>query len=105
MANVGAHSLSGAVENPHTQKQADTCIIGRSEAVEYHFSYAVSLQSKMGHNCGGSLIANDVILTAAHCRGVFNTIFWQQNLNNANREVLAIRGELPQPPMSSQKVT
>ncbi|KAL7470217.1 hypothetical protein ACHAXS_010459 [Conticribra weissflogii] len=51
----------------------NTRIIGGEEAVEDRYSYSVSLQAKNsavlnnGHFCGGSLIAGDVVLTAAHC--------------------------------------
>jgi hypothetical protein len=75
----------------------DTRIIGGSEAVEGRFSYVVSLQSEMGHHCGGSLIARDVVLTAAHCGGVLNVLLGQHNLNDVDGEVFAVRGELPHP--------
>ncbi|KAL7465259.1 hypothetical protein ACHAXS_005591 [Conticribra weissflogii] len=45
----------------------DTRIIGGQEAVEDRYSYAVSLHGSRGHFCGGSLIAKDIVLTAAHC--------------------------------------
>ena len=44
-------------------------IIGGNEAVEDRHAYAVSLYDNIGHFCGGSLIAKDVVLTAAHCKG------------------------------------
>ena len=31
------------------------------------YPYSVSLQDRDGHFCGGSLVARDVVLTAAHC--------------------------------------
>ncbi len=46
----------------------ETRIIGGAQAVVGRHRYAVSLQNDLGqHYCGGSLIAKDVILTAAHC--------------------------------------
>ena len=46
---------------------ADTRIVGGYEAVEDRFGYAASLQSWRTHFCGGSLIAYDMVLSAAHC--------------------------------------
>eukprot|EP00984_Skeletonema_dohrnii_P002303 scaffold798_cov142-Skeletonema_dohrnii-CCMP3373.AAC.8 len=46
--------------------EASTRIIGGTYAVEDRFSFAVSLQTS-GHFCGGSLIAKDMVLSAAHC--------------------------------------
>jgi len=52
------------------KKHTSTRIIGGTEAVEDRFSYALSLQAYgTTHYCGGSLIAKDVVLTAAHCEG------------------------------------
>lgn len=42
-------------------------IIGGSEAAKNRYPYSVSLQDWGGHFCGGSLIARDCVLTAAHC--------------------------------------
>lgn len=41
-------------------------IIGGSESESTRYPYTVSLQNVL-HFCGGSLIAPDVVLTAAHC--------------------------------------
>lgn len=47
-------------------------IVGGEESTPHFRSYQVSLQSTSGsHFCGGSIVADDLILTAAHCmRGV-----------------------------------
>ena len=43
-------------------------IIGGIQAMRGRYPYAVSLQNpQTGHFCGGSLIAKDVVLSAAHC--------------------------------------
>ena len=62
------------VENPRAHDSKDDGdrhpnlrIIGGSEAIEDRFSYAVSLQDGTKLVCGGSLIAKDTVLTAAHC--------------------------------------
>mmetsp|Transcript_18360 Transcript_18360/g.51177 ORF Transcript_18360/g.51177 Transcript_18360/m.51177 type:complete len:419 (-) Transcript_18360:1627-2883(-) len=51
-------------------------IHGGWDAIEDRYSYAqVSLQwDDEGHQCGASLVAPDMVLTAAHCIGSFNKI-------------------------------
>jgi len=44
-------------------------IIGGIEAPIGRYPYAVSLFDDIGHFCGGSLVATDAVLTAAHCQG------------------------------------
>lgn len=45
-------------------------VIGGTEAIPGRHSYAVSLVKHFGSiYCGGSLIAPDVVLSAAHCAG------------------------------------
>lgn len=49
-------------------------IIGGQEAIEGRFSFAeISLQLGRSHQCGGTLIAPDIILTAAHCESWIDT--------------------------------
>ena len=74
-------------------------IIGGYEAVEDRYPYAVSLQGPLGHFCGGSLIARDVVLTAAHCRGVARSaVVGRHDLGEYNDgDTFAIRAELPHP--------
>eukprot|EP01082_Thalassiosira_pseudonana_P003005 g3497.t1 g3497 contig12:2188440-2189856(-) len=57
-------NVNGAVKDGPTPR-----IIGGDEADVGRYPYIVSLQDNVGHFCGGSLIAPDVVLTAAHCSG------------------------------------
>ncbi len=52
--------------------EATTRIIGGGEAVEDRYSFAVSFHQLGSHFCGGSLIARDMVLSAAHCADVGN---------------------------------
>ena len=42
-------------------------VIGGTETDLGRYPYAVSLQGKGRHFCGGSLIAPNVVLSVAHC--------------------------------------
>lgn len=52
----------------------ETRIIGGTEAMDGRSPYVVSLKQGSMHVCGGSLIAKDTVLTAAHCLGGFVTV-------------------------------
>ena len=52
---------------------AQSRIIGGQFAAEGRYPYAVSLTSAGKPYCGGSLIAPDLVLSAAHCVADFNT--------------------------------
>ena len=82
------------------QNQANTRIIDGSVAIEDRFSYAVSLQnSDSQHVCGGSLIAKDVVLTAAHCEmgGLNSLVIGRHNLNDSDGEEISLKKVLPHP--------
>jgi len=49
--------------------EKDDRIINGDEAQANRYPYSITLQNSGGHFCGGSLIGNDVVLTAAHCMG------------------------------------
>ena len=51
------------------KKISPSLIISGTEAIEDSFPYIVSIETvnSNGTFCGGSLIAKDVVLTAAHC--------------------------------------
>jgi len=89
--------------NTPTDRELNTRIIGGSEAKEDRFSYAVSLADNIGHFCGGSLIAKDVILTAAHCQGGnYNVVLGRHDVDDNDGEVIAMKKELPHPNYDSQ---
>ena len=51
-------------------------IVGGTDAIDNRYAYAqISMRDSNGnHQCGGTLIASDVILTAGHCQGYFDSI-------------------------------
>lgn len=87
---VGNANISGA-----------TRIIGGTEAVEDRFSYALSLQAYgTTHYCGGSLIAKDVLLTAAHCEGGGSWVYHKKHdldATDADAITLRVKSTVPHP--------
>lgn len=49
------------------EKKEDVRIVGGFEIDITEAPYQISLLSRGRHTCGGSIIANDLIITAAHC--------------------------------------
>lgn len=73
-------------------------IIGGTPASQNEYPFAVSLQDKIGHFCGGSLIARDVVLSAAHCKGgPYNVAMGRRNLQSNQGQEIAMQRELPHP--------
>jgi trypsin len=78
-----------------------TRIIGGNKAVEDRYAYAVSLSDSFGHFCGGSLIAEDVILSAAHCdsggKGNYKAIVGRHDHDDNDGQELSVKEALPHP--------
>ncbi|KAH8300903.1 hypothetical protein KR044_004937, partial [Drosophila immigrans] len=62
---IACLAISLASAAPHSQ--LDGRIVGGLDAAEGQFPHQVSLRQLTSHICGGSIIAPQVILTAAHC--------------------------------------
>lgn len=54
---------------PAVENFKETRIIGGDDADKGEYGYIVSLEDKWGHFCGGTLIAPDIVMSAAHCSG------------------------------------
>lgn len=89
--------------NGYHQEVAQTAlreqrIIGGSEARANNHNFAVSLQDSIGHFCGGSLIARDVVLTAAHCQGgSYDVVLGRHDLDSGSGQKIRMARELPHP--------
>ncbi|KAL7513499.1 hypothetical protein ACHAXN_010601 [Cyclotella atomus] len=79
-----SQALSIASARRLNESQPDNSrIIGGKEAVAGRFPYAVALSDSVGQFCGGSLIAEDVVLTAAHCQGSdYNIVVGRHDLSD-----------------------
>jgi len=80
----------------------DSRIIGGDEAAKGRYSYAVSLQD-IGHFCGGSLIAPDIILSAAHCAqsSGYQAVIGRHDLLDASEgDVVNVKAQIRHPSYS-----
>ncbi len=77
---------------------ASSRIIGGTEAERNKYTFPVSLQDRIGHFCGGSLIARNAVLTAAHCQGgAYDAVLGLHDLSNNNGQVFEMAREVPHP--------
>ncbi|KAL9189024.1 hypothetical protein ACHAXT_011514 [Thalassiosira profunda] len=88
--------------DPTEQRQLEARIIGGTEAPEDRFAWMVSLSDHIGPFCGGSLIAKDAILTAAHCAGGSYDIWvGRHDIGDNDGEVIPMKSEEPHPDYDS----
>jgi trypsin len=94
------------------QELGSSRIIGGREANANRYPYTVTLLNRINeHACGGTLIARDVVLTAAHCQGGTGTfiggniVVGRHNLNNDDEgTVYSNRNEIPHPSFNSDGI-
>ncbi|KAL7540363.1 hypothetical protein ACHAWF_006660 [Thalassiosira exigua] len=67
-------SEHGIIDSPHFEVSPDLKIIGGIPSSPDRYPYLVSLTYFGSHLCGGTLVAKDVVLTAAHCSGYASEI-------------------------------
>jgi secreted trypsin-like serine protease len=94
-----ASLFASSPSNPEIRESnSGNRIIGGSEADSNRHPYAVSIQDDIGHFCGGSLIASDMVLTAAHCQGgSYNVVIGRHNLNSNSGDSIPMQLEIPHP--------
>lgn len=83
---------------PPPLREGASIINGRIAAAG-EFPYTTSLQRFGESFCGGSLIARDVVLSAAHCRlaGEVVAVVGRRNLNARDGQVVETLAQVPHP--------
>uniref|UniRef100_A0AB40E8V5 Granzyme M n=1 Tax=Esox lucius TaxID=8010 RepID=A0AB40E8V5_ESOLU len=74
-------------------------IVGGREAAPNSRPYMASLQSQGQHDCGGVLVREDFVLTAAHCDGKYRVVLGAHNLSNDenSQQVFEVDRYIPHP--------
>jgi trypsin len=82
-----------------SKKKKSTRVIGGRESTEGRYSYAVSLADSWGSFCGASLIAPDIVLSAAHCAhgDDYYAIIGRHNLETDDGDEVEIEKEIVHP--------
>ena len=90
------------VQSEYAQWNPDLKIIGGTPSATNRYPYLASLTYSGSHLCGGSLVAKDMILTAAHCAGYTSEIELgrydkMQPFDNNMHEKIAVAYEIKHP--------
>merc|ERR1712037_680893 len=76
----------------------DTRIVNGETAEEDRYSFAVYLQDEDGQFCGGTLITDDVVVSAAHCGGgSYDVVVGRHDRNHKDGEGIGVAKELIYP--------
>ena len=100
-------SAATALRGKTYERELDNRVIGGTEAVDGRYSYVVSLQDTVGgrHFCGGSLLAPNVVLSAAHCMqtdvGVKVVIGRHDLRNTTDGDEVNVQTQIPHPDYDS----
>eukprot|EP00957_Ditylum_brightwellii_P089956 6850202-Ditylum_brightwellii.AAC.1 len=91
LSHFPAVFASTSANDPPSSHDVSThrrAIIGGTIAPRGKFPYVASLVSASGaHQCGGSLIANDIVLSAAHCYSAFRKVeLGRYNIDDEDEE-------------------
>jgi len=88
-------SSSTSTPNPNLRQPR---IINGTTAEDDRYNYFVSLQYYWEHWCGGSLIAADVVLTAAHCGDLTSAVIKRHDLGDIRDGIaIPVEDSLPHP--------
>ena len=81
--------LATFLTSSHSVIQAQPQIIGGTKANRTDYPFTVSLQMWSGaHQCGGTLVAPDIVLSAAHCmHNVRRVVVGVYNLSDTSQIV------------------
>ncbi|KAL1023024.1 hypothetical protein UPYG_G00035510 [Umbra pygmaea] len=91
--------LVSALKVTDGRKDPKVGIVGGREAVPHSRPYMVSLQSQRQHICGGVLVREDFVLTAAHCTGRVRVVLGAHNLSEEenSQQIFDVVRYIPHP--------
>eukprot|EP00804_Cyclotella_cryptica_P013972 CCRYP_002483-RB/>CCRYP_002483-RB protein AED:0.35 eAED:0.37 QI:166/0.71/0.5/1/0.42/0.5/8/0/425 len=91
-------NLANILASLTNQEEKAQRVIGGRESAGGRYSYAVSLADNIGAFCGASLIAPDVVLSAAHCSGgSYRAIIGRHDLDTNEGDEVEIKKEIVHP--------
>eukprot|EP00986_Skeletonema_menzelii_P008594 scaffold3678_cov143-Skeletonema_menzelii.AAC.7 len=77
---------------------ANTRIIGGQELEEDSAPYSVSLMESGSHFCGGAMLTDQVVITAAHCLGgSFSVLVGRHDFDDKDGELISVSKQIPHP--------